>query len=270
MFLRPLALATLLLAALPAPARADDARRLGDLLAFPEIVEIMREEGLAHGETLAKDSLPGRVPGSWRATLDRIYDAERMEATLRRAFAEALEGTEVTPLVAYFEREEAQRIVGLEVSARRAMADPAVEAEARAAAEARPSDDPRRRLVERFVETGDLVEANVAGALNGQYLFFRGMADGGGLELSEAEMIDMVWAQEEETRRDTREWLMGFLLLAYGPVEEAALERYVSEAASPEGQALNRALFAGFDAMFAEISYAMGRALAAEMQMQDL
>ncbi|WP_371060105.1 hypothetical protein [Rhodosalinus sp. 5P4] len=270
MFLRPLAIAALLIALLPAAVRADDARRLGDLLGFADIVEIMREEGVAHGEQLARESLPGRIPGSWRATLDRIYDTERMEGTLRRVFADALRGTDTAPLVAYFETPEAQRIIGLEVSARRAMVDPAVEAEARAAAAVRPPEDPRRRLVADFVETGDLVEANVAGALNGQFLFYRGMADGGGLEISEAEMIDMIWAQEEETRQDTREWLMGFLLLAHGPVELAALERYVDAAGTPAGQALNAALFAGFDAMFAEISYAMGRALAAEMEMQDL
>jgi hypothetical protein len=173
--------------------------------------------------------------------------------------------------VAFFDSAEGRRIVELEVSARRAMMEDAVEDAARADYLQRVGEgDDRLALVEQFVDANDLIEANVVGALNSNYMFYRGLVEGGALEMSEAEMLDDVWSQEDETRGDTREWLYGFLLLAYGPLEDATLEAYVALSVTPEGRAMNRALFAGFDRMYAEISYALGLAIAREMQSEEL
>jgi len=194
-----------------------------------------------------------------------------MAETVRERFLEKMAGVDPAPLVAFFETEAAQRLVANEVAARRAMIDDAVEAAAREAYLARAQDpDATFRLVRAFVRVNDLVESNVAGALNSNFAFYRGLADGGALEMGESEMLAEVWAQEEATRADTRDWLYGFLLTAYDPVPEAVLERYVELSGTEAGRAMNSALFAGFDRMYAEISYALGLALAREMQATEL
>ena len=88
--------------------------------------------------------------------------------------------------------------------------------------------------------------------------------------MTEEEILSEVWAQEEDTRSDTREWLYAFLLVAYRPLSDAVLDEYVALSASPEGRAMNRALFAGFNAMYDEISYGLGLAAAQQMLGEEL
>ena len=132
------------------------------------------------------------------------------------------------------------------------------------------SSDGRLGLVTDFVQANDLVEANVTGALNASFQFYAGLVDGGALEMSEREILDEVWSQEPETRADSREWLYAYLLMAYEPLPEGDLEAYVDLSSSPEGKAMNRALFAGFNTMYDNISYALGLAAAKQMQAQEL
>ncbi len=275
MFLRACAIVLTLvpagLAAERAAARAGDVMHLVDLMGLPEVVEVMHEEGLDYGAALADEMLPRGASGQWPGTVARIYDPARMEETLREGFAASMSGTDPAPLIAFFESPGARRLVSLEISARRAMMDEDVEEAAREDYLARARDpDDRFLLVREFVETNDLVEANVTGALNSNFAFYRGLADAGALEMTEDEMLAEVWAQEEETRTDSREWLMGFLLLAYDPVAPELLEDYVALSQTDAGRAMNRALFAGFDPMYADISYALGLALAREMRATDL
>ncbi|MFP4328812.1 MAG: DUF2059 domain-containing protein [Paracoccaceae bacterium] len=270
MFLRPLVMTVSLVVAAPAVA-SEAADRLLDLVGMPRIVEVMRQEGLDYGSDLAADMLPGGVSAGWEATVARLYDPDTMEETVRQGFRAEIGQTDLSPLLDFFDSAEGRRVVALEVSARRAMMDDAVEQAARADYIQRAgAGDDRLALIAEFVEANDLVEANVVGALNSNFMFYRGLVEGGALELSEAEMLDDVWRQEDDTRDDTREWLYGFLLLAYGPLEDPELEDYVALSTTPEGRALNRALFVGFDRMYAEISYGLGLAVAQEMRSEEL
>ena len=70
--------------------------------------------------------------------------------------------------------------------------------------------------------------------------------------------MQQVWDQEAEIREDTVIWLFSYLTLAYQPLSDEELQLYIDFSSSQYGQALNRALFAGFDRMFAEISRALG------------
>lgn len=264
-----LALSVALFAALP--LRADPVDDLMDALHIDDMLTIMREEGMSYGEDLADEMFSGGPIQSWRGVLSRIYDAEKMRAVMRRDFERMLDDTDPAPLIAFFEGETGQEIISLELSARRAMIEDEVEDAARDTFRALDGeDDPRYARITRFIEANDLLEANVAGALNASFQFYRGLVDGGGFEMSEGDIIADVWSQEDETRIDTREWLYGFLLLAYRPLEDEALDAYIDLSSSPEGRALNRALFAGFNAMYDEISYALGLAAARQMQGEDL
>lgn len=266
---RFLAAFLLLLAALPLRAApADDlmrALRVGDMLG------IMREEGLAYGEDMAQDMFPGGANDQWSGLVSQIYDVEKMDSLVRRHFNEVFGDTDTDLLLSFFNSAEGRYVVSLEMAARRAMVEDSVEEAARDAyriAEAEGSE--LLGQIETFIEANDLIEANVEGALNASFQFYRGLVDGGAFEMSESDILADVWAQEETTRADTSEWLHAFLLMAYGPLDAEAMQDYIDVSESPEGQILNRALFAGFNRMYDEISYALGLAAAQQMKSQDL
>lgn len=264
-----LAGASFAFAALPAQAQtADD---LLDALGVPEIVEIMRAEGLEYGETLASDMLPGGSTGGWEDTIERIYDEARMLETVRGVFTQEFGDADLAPLLEFFTSETGQQIVSLELSARTAMRDEEIEDAARAAfRDLEGTESETLATISDFVETNDLVEANLVGSLNANFMFYLGLVDGGGLEMTEQDILTEVWSSEEETRSDTREWVYAFLLMAYRPLEDGVVEDYTELSRTDPGRALNRALFAGFNKMYDDISYALGLAVARQMQVQEL
>lgn len=269
MSLRLVAPVVLICAAAPLPAAPGEA--LLEAMRVPEIVQVMREEGLDYAQEMGEDLLPGGATRSWRAVVSQVYDTEAMEEVVRGQFIDSFAGTEAGPLLDFFTSEDGQRVVDLEITARRTLIDDDLEASAREAYQALDgTDDPRLEQIEAFVEANDLVEANVVGAMNASYQFYLGLVDGGAFEMTEEEILSEVWAQEEDTRSDTREWLYAFLLLAYRPLSDAVLDEYVALSASPEGRAMNRALFAGFNAMYDEISYGLGLAAAQQMLGEEL
>lgn len=269
MSLRLVAPVVLICAAAPLPAAPGEA--LLEAMRVPEIVQVMREEGLDYAQEMGEDLLPGGATRGWRAVVSQVYDTEAMEEVVRGQFIDSFAGTEAGPLLDFFTSEDGQRVVDLEITARRTLIDDDLEASAREAYQALDgTDDPRLEQIEAFVEANDLVEANVVGAMNASYQFYLGLVDGGAFEMTEEEILSEVWAQEEDTRIDTREWLYAFLLVAYRPLSDAVLDEYVALSASPEGRAMNRALFAGFNAMYDEISYGLGLAAAQQMLGEEL
>ncbi|SMX45003.1 DUF2059 domain-containing protein [Maliponia aquimaris] len=264
-------LALICVVAMALPARAEPVGDLMRALKIDSMLQIMREEGLAYGGELAGDILPGGGTRSWTVQLDEIYDIDRMRGVVSQGMSGVLAEADPDPLVAFFTSELGARIIGLELSAREAMIDDAVEEAARQTyRQMKDKDDPRLAQIARFIEVNDLLEANVAGALNASFRFYSGLVDGGGLAMTESEILADVWAQEEETRDDTREWLNAFLLLAYEPLSDDELEAYIALSETVQGRVLNRALFSGFNAMYDEISYALGLAAARQMQQQEL
>ena len=253
------------------PAFASPAMDLLDALGVPEIVGIMREEGLEYGDTLAEDMVPGGGSEGWRATMERIYDEDRMLATVQDAFVEQFGDADAEPLLAFFESPTGQQIVSLELSARTAMRDQEVEDAAREAFQDLDGTDSETLTeIGEFVAVNDLVEANLVGSLNANYQFYLGLLEGGALQMSEGDILAEVWSSEDETRADTREWVYAFLLMAYRPLPDGVIEDYTALSRTDPGEALNRALFAGFNQMYNDISYALGLAVAREMQVQEL
>ncbi|KQB97997.1 ribosomal protein L21 [Loktanella sp. 1ANDIMAR09] len=274
-FAAPLAFAaTLAVAPLWAQGRdADKVDQLFDALGMPQLIEIMREEGLAYGETLATDMLPGGRSAEWSMAVSAIYDVEMMTEEVRGVLGEALEGDDVDAMLAFFTSEQGVRIVGLEISARRALLDDAVEeASKENAAIAMMDETPRFQMVQDFIDANDLIEANVIGALNSNYAFYTGLIDGGampaGITLETA--LQDVWAQEPMVRADTVEWLFSFLLMAYQPLSDEELEAYLAFSRSDAGQDMTNALFEAFNGMFDDISRALGLASSRFMLTQEL
>lgn len=258
---------------MPAAATERDAQfdALMDALQITETIEIMREEGQVYGADIATQMMPDMDPEAWAREVERIYDADKMTEVIRGNMAAELEKTDLAPLLEFYQSETGREIVALELSARRAFLDPDLEGMAKERfAEMEGQGVRLLEQIATLIADSDLVEMNVAGALNSDFMFYRGLVDGGAYEMSEEDILADVWAQEEDLRQTSRDWLEPFLMVAYQPLDPDALEAYVVFWRTAEGRDLNRALFAGFDQMYEEISYLLGLAVAQEMRSEEL
>ena len=265
--------AVLVALALPAAAAPPEQEALFEALAVERTVALMHAESVAQGGEVAEDLFPGRGLAGWRSSLDRIYDEGAMRQRLEEAMSDALAGEDVAAMTGFFSSETGARIVKLELSAREALSDEDVEEAARAAWSLLPEEDPERASrIQRFVAVNDLVAENVEAALNANLGFLRGLQDGGAFPeaMPEDEMLAQVWSTEGEVRAEMEDWLGTHFALAYEPLSDAELDAYIDFSASEAGQALNRALFAGFDAMYDGVGRELGRAAAAQMVGFDL
>jgi hypothetical protein len=252
---------------------------LMEVMGLDAIIAIMREEGLAYGDELGREMLAQGGGAAWDMLVDRIYDVDKMTMLVRRQFHRAFGDADPAPLIAFFESETGARIVELEVAARRAFMDATIEEAAREAFRRVEADldapsprgiDPHLSAIEAYIEVNDLIGFNVMGAMNANMLFYRGLIEGGAMEMTDADIVADVWAQEEDTRAETREWIYAFLMLAYEPLDAAQIHAYADLSATAAGRAMNRALFESFDLMYGEVSRALGMAIAGQMLGEEL
>jgi Uncharacterized protein conserved in bacteria (DUF2059) len=283
MHLPRLLLVAFLAAGLPAmaenPANPPSAEltvaSVAKVMQFDALFQVLREEGVSHGATLEDDMIPGGAGPGWHEAIARIYDVPTLRARFDAALDTRLSGDPDTlaAIIDFFASDVGQRVVTLEIDARRAFLDTATEEAARVAADKLASSrDPRYRLIQRMIEAGDLLEMNVAGAMSGNLAFMSGMAGSGayGNTMPEDQILSDVWSQEEQIRADSSSWLYAYMGLAYAPLTEAELQAYVDFAESPAGERLNAALFHAFDTVFRQVSYDLGRATGIAMQGRDI
>jgi hypothetical protein len=231
----------------------------------------MREEGQSYGIDIGADFLPDGGGATWGAVVTRLYDTEKMRMSVASGLEGEIPAEHLAPLLEFFNSATGKRIVEQEILARQAFLDKATEEAARAAfREAGDDQTARIALLRAYVDVNGLIDFNVAGALNSNLRFFRGLGEGGALDMGEEEMLAEVWGQEAEIRADTEEWLMSYLLMAYASLSDDEIAEYVALSKTDAGKALNRALFAGFDGMYADLSYALGLAVASQMKGEDL
>lgn len=278
--MRPIALflrLTLALLALSLPLRAGPMVSEADIAAalrLPDVLSLMQAEGARYAAELEAELFPGKGGAAWEADVQALYapgpQAEVIKKVLARELAAAPEAKAAAH--AFFTTDPGQKIIGLELEARRTLLDPDAETAAAALwADLQESQPARAAQIERLVAAGDLVALNVQAALNGNLAFYRGLIAGGALPpMEESAMLAEVAGQEEAVRQDTEDWLYPFLALAYAPLSEEELAAYIAFSESPAGRQLNQAVFAGFDAVLTPLSEALGRAAAHYMQGQDI
>ncbi|MBK0328490.1 DUF2059 domain-containing protein [Rhodobacteraceae bacterium F11138] len=249
---------------------APAAETLAQVLRLPELAEILQSEGQQQGETLDTDMLGGQGGAYFARQVRQIHATDGMVRTIRQALKHGMSDAQMQASIAFFRTDLGQRILSLENAGRRAMADPVVEQIARDSYEAlQGSEDARLAAVSRFVEINDLIERNVASALNSNYQFYRGLRKGA-VRRADFDPLAEAWAQEPEVRAETAPWVHGFLLMAYRPLTASEMDSYLNFSRSLAGQALNAALFDGFDQMYGAISYRLGLAVAHAMAAQDI
>ena len=240
-----------------------------------ELAQVLQAEGEAYGMQLKDEMFPDRSGSDWSAMVTRIYQADGLTEEFTRSLsAELADKPEVAAKAqAFFASPTGRKIIGLEIEARRAMLDDAAEEAAKEAFGAMEAKGaPRVDALRRFVAANDLVEMNVMGALNANLAFYKGMSQGGAFTegMTESDMLAEVWAQEDQVRQETEDWLWPYLALAYQPLSDEEMQAYQVFSEAPEGRALNAALFAAFDASFVRISGELGRAVALMVQGQDI
>lgn len=236
---------------------------LMDVLQLNDVVQILRTEGQDYAASLDDQMLDGQGGDFFRQQVDRIYDPDAMAEHIRAGFAGVLSAQDVETAIAFYGSDLGQTIVSLENAARLAMIDPDVEEAARATyANLRGTEDPRLVLLQRFFNENDLLDRNVAAAMSSNLAFYNGLVDGKYFSLTPDEMLQEIWAQEDDLRAETEDWLFGYFLMAYQSLDLEELGAYVAFSTGPAGVAFNQGLFAGHEKMYREISYALGRALA--------
>lgn len=244
---------------------------LMDVMEIRELSGILHSEGIEFGATLNRDWLNGQGGPAWEQQVARIYDPERISEGIRAGLEPALEGDVLEEVIAFFAADPGRRIIKLENSARAALSDPDVEQAARERFIALQGDDDLRLVqIERMIEAGDLINRNVTSALNSNYRFLRALVDGDVYAMSDTEILNDVMSERDDIAVDTEGWLGAFMLLAYSPLSDDELEAYVMFSESRAGVALNTGLFAGFDPLYEDISYALGRAMATNMVAEEL
>ncbi|MCA3453348.1 MAG: DUF2059 domain-containing protein [Rhodobacter sp.] len=272
----PIILVAAFLCALPLRAASADPAALLTTLRIPEMIAVMQDEGIAYGDELEEQLFPGAGGARWDEAVARVYDEPALLERFQSAFAARLaaDPQAMDQIAGFFGTDRGQQILILEIEARRALLDEAVEeAAAVSVDDMRARDDPRLALLERFATANDLIEQNVSGALNANFAFYQGMSDGGafdGAKMTEADMLAEVWAQEPDIRAETESWLYPFLALAYKPLSDADVEAYLAFSESEAGRAMNAAMFAAFDEVFRDISRDLGRAAAEMLSGQDI
>lgn len=251
---------------------ADDVDDLIEVLRLDEMIAIMRDEGLEYADELAAEMFLDGSRDLWRRQVNEIYDANRMHQQVESELRAGLgDGTDLSALIDFYRSDLGRNIVSLELEARAAMTDSDVEEAALDAfSELDGSDDAGYLAVTDFVQGNDLIGMNVSGTLNSMYQFYSGLADGGVMEVSETELLDQIWSQEPQIAEETHEWIFAYLLLAYGPLDSDQVQTYTALSTTPEGRRLNTSLFAGFNSMYDGVSYALGRAAAEQMGVQEL
>lgn len=265
--------ALLAAALLAAPAAyADEFDRLMTAMMMDEAVEILTEEGAISALELEDSMFPGAGGPAWEATVGDIYEAEARKGQLRSEMAQMLSETDLDPLLRFFESDMGQRIMTLEITARRAFMDPEMEDVAgEAFADAEETRPTLFAQVAEFTETNDLVTSNVEGAFRTNAAFALGAHEAGAFSgMTVDQLIAEMWSGDEAVEADVASWLYAFQMTAYAPLASEDLAAYIALSETEEGQALNAALMGGFDAVFTDISYELGRAAGRFMSQQEL
>ena len=255
-------------------------RQLGDALRMDETLQIMAREADASTAEIAPELFGGTVPDEWTQALAALFDPVTSRAAFDAGLAAAIANRDPTVLagaITFYQSPLGLEVLALELSARAALLDMDVESAAKQSwadlqADPMPASAARVALIAELVAAGDLIESNVSSALNGNLAFFQGMAESGGLgaTMSDQDMLAEVRSQEADLRAQTQDWIFPFLAMAYTPLSDQDLRRYIDFANSPSGKALSNVLFLAFDQMSTQQSRGMGLAAGRIMAGQDI
>lgn len=261
------------LLALPS-LRAASAQDVSRAYLLPELFEIMASEG--RNSVLADGAIPlqGRALADFERDVARIYDHDTMHDAFLATLTADLDSAPdvVQDALEFAQTDLGKRVLRLEISAREALLDDEVDQIARMTLEEARTDPAQRlEMIRARVDANDLIELNVSLGLNTSYAYYQGMLSENAVNgLDSEQLLFLVWAQEPEIRADIEDWIESYFMMAYQPLSDDELQAYIDYVSQPLAQAFNRAMFRAFDALFTDISIAVGRALGRRLNVEDL
>ena len=262
----------------PGPARErgqnrgpDSTERLILALRLAERVELDAAAALARARALDAEIFGASGASAWQPDMARLLRAADMLGALRDRLRADLTEAERLAALDFYETAAGRWITALDLSARRALADPDLVAAAAAAlathrAGAEPGDGPPLRLV----AAPGMVARSIAGAVLFRLRFRAGLRDGGALPPGPGPSMARILADAPQIRQRSTERLLARLLLAQGPLDPAEAARQRAFAETGPGRALEAALFAGLDLAQARLAYGLGRSRAGARPTPDL
>lgn len=241
-------------------AQADSAGdRLFDVMGIPALIAAFAEEGSRSIPDLDAGFLGGQGGDVFAATAQRLYDPARMEAELRAGFIALVDPQQARQAEVFFTSDQGQRIVTLEVQARQAMVDEALEDAAKAASDNATED------VLRLISIRDLVEVNTDITMAARFAFYEGLwsaAPGGDTPDIEG--------QRGIVAEETRAWITGYYMLVASALEDNDLETYNAFWETDVGQGVDTALSQAFEDSYVTLSFGLGQVVGRLMPQNDL
>lgn len=240
--------------------RADGLDALFTALRMSETLETLRDEGVGDAESILPKTSDGVIADLHLQQVEAAFDLALMERDMRDALEEYLDPEMTIRAVEFFESDVGQSLISLELSARRAIMDEEIESLAMATWEKRAAEnDPHIIAIRKFVRVNDLVNLNAAGTMVARYEYMHGLATGSGTPIDEDALLADIWDSEDSIVEETESWLTAYLLLAYGSVPTSDIDAYTAFSREASGQALNFAIFHGFETSYRRISFELGR-----------
>ncbi|WP_147105062.1 DUF2059 domain-containing protein [Tateyamaria sp. syn59] len=227
-----------------------DVDRLIDAMGVPQLIEAFVAEGRDAGASIDEAFLNGQGGAVWAETVSRLYDPQRMETELRFVMAEELDPAVAEQALLFFDSALGERIITLEVEARRAFMDDSVEEAAKSAQSA--SGD----AVTDYLLTRNLIERNTDVAVAAQAAFLDGMADVSGVQGSAPDLERL----RARVLIDTESWLRGYNALVQSALSEDDIAVYTAFWETEVGAKVDDALFLAFGQSYTTLSYALGQA----------
>ncbi|GGE44149.1 hypothetical protein [Actibacterium pelagium] len=230
-------------------------------LNLPELIAVMRVEGLEYAEEISETLLQGRVIDDWGGMVEVIYDQTRMEDELRAEMTARMQDADFDALLGYYVGGAGEAIAKAELDARQVLLSEEAEAEAHSLVDhMRQVEDPRLEMLERLEYLNHLIDRNVTSALNSSYEFYYGLIDSGAIPggMSESDVLREVWAQEPEIRQEVDRWIWAYHAIAYEDLTDDDVLGYIAFSKTEEGKALFTVLFESFDTVFRRISRELG------------
>lgn len=249
---------------------ASDIERLSQALRLRDVMAVLHEEGVEQGQALDTEFLGGQGGGHFHAQVADIFDEVWMTQTVQDAMGARMSDADVQASLVFFDTDLGRRLSELELSARRALSDPDIEAAAKERLDSTPEDDPLRRMVVDYVQINDIVGRNVSGIQSSDFSFYRGLVSGGGTQRDDEGYLAALLEESDELRAETEGWALSFHLMAYAPLRPEEVKANVEFSATPAGVALNDALFDGFNSMYDTLYFQLGLAVAQALSATDL
>ncbi|MEM8576906.1 MAG: DUF2059 domain-containing protein [Pseudomonadota bacterium] len=250
----------------PQLAAAQGAADLSQALRLPELARILSTEAVRTGGDIDAEMLGGEGGPVFAKQIEAINDPARLSEEVATMLAGALSEADQRAILAFTQSPQGQRAIELELAARQAFLDPEVEAFARAQVDS----GPHAAAIDRLIAAGDMVGQNQETAVLTTEGFYRGLREGGAVDMSDAEITDLAQEQAAGGEADTRDWLAAFFTLAYSPLPAEEMEVLVAFWETDVGLRFSDALYDAFDAAYGSRWFSMGQAAALFLSAEDI